>query len=86
MAGERQRLAHPAVVEVDERREVLERGSRRSSRRAERRIRAIVTRRRRRARRARPIVAAANGRSGCAAVSASSRTHAARRCLAATRE
>ena len=85
LAVERKRLPHPTVVEVEERREVPERSL------------AAARRRRRRAARsgrpataaspgARPIVAAANGRSGWAAVNASSRTHAATRCLAESRE
>ena len=85
-ARERRRLAHPAVEEVD----AARRGGRARARGAPSGsassggIRAIVTRASDPAA-ARPTVSASNGRSGCAAVSASSRTQAASRWRGFTR-
>ena len=80
---DRQRLAHPAVAEVDERPEVRERlGAVDAA--ATRAIVALAVSGA--PDRARPTVTAENRRSGYAALSASSRTHAPSRWRALTRE
>ena len=86
-ARERQRLAHRAVAEVDEDRELLERaGAAAGASSASGARRATVTSASRAPLRARPIVSASKAISGCAADSASSRTHAASRWRGPTRE